>query len=237
MSQFEKVIIGNATLYRGDCIELLKAGSFDNIDALISDPPYGIGYVHAGGGNRLGRTNTKPIYGDDKPFDPSIWFEYFDFMSNNNKAILLFGADHYKTRLPEGGRFLCWDKSCGQGAATQFCDAEFMWTNRKNARSIVRHLWMGVIRSGQDSTKAGIINKHHPSQKPVEVMAWCIEHCRIGLGNIVLDPYMGVGSTGVACMQTGRKFIGCEIDKEYFDAAVKRYKTYKSQTVLNFDNI
>ena len=66
------------------------------------------------------------------------------------------------------------------------------------------------------------MKRTHPSQKPVELMSWLIETARIGLGKTVLDPYMGVGSTGVACLRTGRSFIGMEIDEEYFDIARQR---------------
>jgi len=236
----EKVIIGNAILWHGDCLELLKHGLLADADALITDPPYGIGYVHNGNTeNTQGRRvqgmpigqSTKPIHGDDKPFDPSPWIEHFHLAKKQSRPILLFGADHYLTRLPEGGRFVCWDKSCGHGAAASFCDAEFMWTNRKNPRSIVRHLWMGIVRAGEGAPKRGE-SRPHPSAKPVEVMAWCLEHVRVGLGKTVLDPYMGSGSTGVACMNTGRKFIGCEIDRDYFDIACKRIEAAQQQLKL-----
>ncbi|MDP2786250.1 MAG: site-specific DNA-methyltransferase [Sulfurimicrobium sp.] len=211
--EFEKIIIGNATLYRGDCLELLAAGLL-KADALVSDPPYGVGYQHRGGGNGLcGIANLKPIHGDDAPFDPAPWTAL-------PGAIVLFGADHYKTRLPEGGRMMVWDKSCGQGPASSFVDAEFMWTNRKNARCIYRHFWMGATRAGEDGP--AVSKRAHPSQKPVELMMWCIETCRIGIGKTILDPYMGSGSTGVAALRSGRKFIGVEIDQEYFGIACKR---------------
>ena len=205
-------LIGNATLYLGDCLEILPSIR-KQVDAVVSDPPYGIGYVHGGGGRGLAgcNTNRKPIHGDDAPFDPISWIE----IASDN-PILLWGADHYKTRLPDGGRFLVWDKSCGQGAADSFVDAEFAWTNRRNARRIYRHFWKGVTRSGEDNSNAS--RRTHPSQKPVELMRWCLETARIGLGKTVLDPYMGSGSTGVACVTTGRKFIGIEIDPDYFEA-------------------
>ncbi len=210
-----------ATLYHGDCLELLAQGKL-KADALVSDPPYGISFQYGGGGGGAGlsnpeivRANTslKPIHGDEQPFDPAPWIAHA-----GEGAIVLFGVDHFKTRLPEGGRFMVWDKSCGQGAAASFCDAEFMWTNRKNPRSIYRHFWMGALRNSKNDTK----KKLHVSQKPVALMAWCIETARIGVGKVVLDPFMGSGSTGVACLQTGRKFIGCEIDEEYFEVACGR---------------
>lgn len=214
----EKIIIGNATLYRGDCEAMREAGLL-KADALVSDPPYGIGYVHGGGGNGvMGHQNLKPIHGDDQPFDPAPWL--IPFSGEKSGAVALFGADHFKTLLPEGGRFMCWDKSCGQGGATSFVDAEFIWINRKNARCIYRHFWMGATRSGEDNSNNS--KRVHPSQKPVELMSWVIETCRIGIGKTILDPYMGSGSTGVAAIRSGRHFIGCEIDKEYFDIACER---------------
>jgi site-specific DNA-methyltransferase (adenine-specific)/modification methylase len=233
MSDPQKTIIGNATLYLGDSLELLKSGELKSADALVSDPPYGKGYQHRGNGNGLAAiTNLKAIIGDDKPYDPAPWLHEFNAYSEKSKPVLLFGADHYKTRLPEHGRFICWDKSCGQGPANSFTDAEFMWTNRRNPRSIVRHFWMGCMRSGQDSPKKGE-HKPHPSGKPVEVMTWCLDHCRIGLGKTVLDPYMGSGSTGVACLQTGRKFIGVEIDPEYYAIACARIAKAQKQLDCN----
>lgn len=225
MPPITTTIIGPCTLYLGDSLQLLAEGYFDKIDALVADPPYGINFVHGGGGHgflssmsaeKL-RKKSKPIFGDDQPFDPRPWSDKF----YPAKQIALFGADYYKTRLPDGGRFIAWDKSCGMGPPTVFSDVEFIWSNRKNARNIVRHLWMGVLRAGEGSSRKGK-TRPHVSAKPVEVMAWLIENIRIGVGKTVLDPYMGSGSTGVACIMCGRKFVGCEIDEENYNIAVAR---------------
>ena len=114
--------------------------------------------------------NLKPIHGDDQPFDPAPWLDCVGASDQKSKSILLWGASHFKFRLPEGGTFLCWDKSCGQGAADSFVDAEFAWMNRKNARCIYRHLWKGVVRAGEDGSAAA--KRTHPTQKPVELMRW-----------------------------------------------------------------
>lgn len=231
-------IIGNATLYCGDCLDILP--SLKGIDAVVSDPPYGIGYVHGGGGKGYGAsqgtaTSIKPIHGDDQPFDPAPWLDCAGASDPKSKAILLWGASHYKTRLPEGGTFLCWDKSCGQGAADSFVDAEFAWTNRKNARCIYRHFWKGALRTGEDNSNKS--NRTHPSQKPVELMRWCLETARIGLGKTVLDPYMGSGSTGVACVTSGRKFVGIEIDPDYFEIACARIEKAQRQGWMEFEEV
>lgn len=214
---FEKIELagGRAVLYRGDSLELLQAGRL-KCDAIVSDPPYGIGFQRGGGRGVYAPAYTGKIIGDDAPFDPAPWLEHA-----GNKPVVLFGADHFKTRLPEGGRFICWDKSCGQGPAATFSDAEFAWTNRRNPRSIFRHFWAGAMRSddGFDSKTKG---RAHVSQKPVNLMAWCIEHARIGLDKVVLDPYMGAGSTGVAALLSGRRFVGVEIDPGHFATACAR---------------
>lgn len=177
----------------------------------------GSGFSVAGGGRGIGApVYTGKIIGDDAPFDPAPWLEHA-----GDKPVVLFGADHFKTRLPEGGRFICWDKSCGQGPATTFSDAEFAWTNRRNPRSIFRHFWAGAARS-DDGFDAKIKGRAHVSQKPVNLMAWCIEHARIGLDKVVLDPYMGAGSTGVAALLSGRRFVGVEIDPGHFATACAR---------------
>ena len=230
---FEKRILANgrATLYRGDCLELLQAGLLD-CDAIVSDPPYGIGFQRGGGGRGIakGHVFTGNIAGDDQPFDPTPWLAHARTRQDARKEIpvVLFGADHFKTRLPEGGRFICWDKSCGQGPAASFSDAEFAWTNRRNARSIFRHFWMGVTRA-HDGFDGKSARRHHVSQKPVNLMAWCIEHARIGIDKVVLDPYMGSASTGVAALQTGRRFVGVEIDPGHFEVACQRIETAWAQ--------
>lgn len=221
MIDYEKVEIagGRAVLYRGDSLKLLAAGLLA-CDAIVSDPPYGVGFQHGGGGNKGAFqgvvSKTCKIVGDEVPFDPRPWIAHA-----GDKPAVLFGADHFKTRLPDGGRFVVWDKSCGQGPAASFVDAEFAWTNRRNPRNVFRHFWSGALRAddGFDSKTA---KRAHVSQKPVNLMAWCIEHARIGLDKVVLDPYMGSGSTGVACLLSGRRFVGVEIDQAHFDTAVAR---------------
>ncbi len=121
------VIIGNATLYCGDCLEILP--TLKGIDAVVSDPPYGIGYVHGGGGRNKTLADggywladkrkhaNKPIIGDDQPFDPSPWVHF--------EKVVLWGADRFKTRLPDAGQFIAWDKHVGVGANDSFVDCEF----------------------------------------------------------------------------------------------------------------
>jgi site-specific DNA-methyltransferase (adenine-specific)/modification methylase len=218
----DKITIGPCTLYRGDCLELLP--TLGPVDAVVTDPPYGIGFVkHTGNGHSTLRnsesananTHCDPIHGDDRPFDPAPWLTF--------PKVALCGANHYAARLPDGqGAWCCWDKSCGTGPADCFIDAEFIRCSTRAARNVFRHLWKGVLRDGDGNGNTSRQGRLHVSQKPVELMQWLIETVRVRVGRTVLDPYMGSGSTGVACLRTGRKFIGIEIDPGHFETARAR---------------
>ena len=223
----------DVTVMLGDCRDLMP----NQWDAIITDPPYGIDYRRGSGGKRAELANDKPILHDDEEFDPThllknasrttggAGIESTDGMKGK-KPIVIWGANYFSHRLPPG-QWLVWDKACGQGPHSSFTDAEYAWTTRKTPRSIYHHLWLGLLRQGEGAS--GKEGRIHPSQKPVELMEWCMETCRVGIGKTVLDPYMGSGTTGVACIRTGRKFIGIEKDPEYFDAACSRLDRHLRQ--------
>ena len=194
--------IGDAELHLGDCLEILP--TLGKVDAVVTDPPYGIGHKMTQGGNSP--RNTKPIFGDDKPFDPSpflIW------------PCLMFGGDHFSERLP-AGTFHVWDKNPHGAVTDAFSDAELFWTSWGGARRVFRHLWKGMCQASEKGGK----QRWHPTQKPIALMEWCLGF--LPDAQTILDPFMGSGTTGVACAKLGRKFIGIEIDPGYFDIACKR---------------
>lgn len=215
--------IGNATLYLGDCREILP--TLPKVDAVITDPPYGIGYQHSGGGagtpgrrDRPNHRNAKrPIAGDDEPFDPS-------HLMLLAPKILMFGADHFRARLPGGGTWIAWDKHCGRGPNDSFADCEFIWANFRVKRNVIRYLWKGVAceKFGEDGGK-----RYHPTTKPQGVMRACLD--MVLEARTILDPYMGSGSTGVAAIARGLAFIGCEIDPAHFDTACRRIEDAQRQ--------
>lgn len=220
------VIIGNATLYLGDCREILPA--LPKVDAVITDPPYGIDYNH-GGGNRFGAVGvtraarlrgTPKIIGDDEPFDPARWIAYCD-------NCLFFGADHFYVRLPDSGRFLAWNKLADMEPWDSFSDVEFIWHSANKAARIFNMKWKGIACS-----KIGENNglRQHVTQKPIALMLWCIEQA--GNPQLILDPYMGSGTTGIAAHHLGSKFIGVEVDEKYFDIACERIENAQRQAKL-----
>lgn len=237
---FEKVVIGPATLYRGDSLELLAAGVL-KCDAIVSDPPYGISYKHGGGrvngvGVRQGgvplQAKTDTIHGDDRPFDPAIWIDAAPCRSQKEAnggepRIILWGADHFRHRIPEGGTMLAWDKHLGRGPDDSFADCEWAWCGPKVRREIFRWLWKGVVTNKHKldrSPHQKAFARVHVSQKPVELMRWSIEKLKVPVGGIVLDPYLGSGTTGIAALSLGMKFVGVEIDQGHFETACARIR-------------
>lgn len=210
-------VIGGATLYLGDCLEILPR--LPKVAAVVTDPPYGINYVHSGVGKGVTeRRNLKPIEGDARPFDPAPLLAF--------KNCIVWGADHFYPRLPDRGRFLAFDKLDGIEPWDSFSDVEFAWCSTEGAAKLFSLRWKGIARSKTEDP----IQRSHPSQKPIALMRWCIE--LLGEANPILDPYMGSGTTGVAAVKLGRRFIGIEIDEAYFDIACQRIAEAERQADL-----
>ena len=198
------------TIYHGDGREIAPA--IDSVGLVLTDPPYGINLRPGGGsivaGRRSFRRNTERIEGDQIPFDPE-WLLGFP-------RVITWGASHYASRLPEGGRWLVWDKLAGAVESfDNFSDVEIAWDSKPGRDLIFRHLWKGVL---QDSEKGS--RKLHPSQKPIALMKWCIQKSQTE--GVILDPYMGSGSTLRAAKDLGRKAIGIELKEKYCEIAANR---------------
>ena len=211
---YEKVIIGNATLYHGDCLKIAPA--LDRVDALIADPPYGINLAKLSGTGRNrwneGTNYGFDIVGDDRAFDPAPWL-VFD-------KVVLFGGNHFGSRLPDASCWLVWDKRDG-GTSDSCADCEMAWTNLKGPARLFSQKWRGMVRSGEENVSRGAV-RLHPAQKPVAMLAWVIEQCKLPPGATILDPYMGSGSLGVAAVRSGYRYIGIEIERRFFDIACER---------------
>lgn len=206
-------IIGDCRLIQGDAVEVTAeiSGQFD---AICADPPYGISYSRGAGGGGFGgkKRVTSPldglkVIGDDQPFDPS-------HILKEDVPTILWGANHYSSRLPDASRWLVWDKRRGT-AVNDFADCEFAWTNLQGPARCLPHMWNGGIRDSEQG-----IPRVHQTQKAIVVMEWCLGFLKSDA--VVLDGYMGSGTTLVACAKLGRKGIGIELDPDYFDIACKR---------------
>jgi len=194
----------------------------DVIEAIITDPPYGIGYQHSATGKMAHLTNTSKIMHDDEPFDPSYLMDLPQIKNKSGgmgamKPVVIWGANNFAHMMPPAPSWLVWDKACGMGPHSTFVDSELAWCSRRTPRTVYHYLWLGILRHGRERAK-----RLHPSQKPVELMMWCMETARVGIGKTVVDPYMGSGTTGIAAIRTGRRFLGIEKCPDHFSRACKR---------------
>lgn len=209
----EPVVIGDCILYQGDCLEIMP--TLDNVDALVTDPPYGIGEA-------AGKNESRGNLATAKDFGVSSWDDVPAFDAVAEAMLIadhhiIFGGNYYP--LSPTSCWLVWDKLNGDN---DFADCELAWTNLKKAVRRIQFRWNGMIR--QNGEQRG----DHPTQKPIEVMRWCINHLPVGVMTI-FDPFMGSGTTGVACVKLGHKFIGIELEPEYFDIACKRIEQAYAQ--------
>lgn len=217
---FEKVIIGDATLYLGDCMEVLP--TLDRVDAVITDPPYGINENHKKVASRVNKAAARD-YGEfdwDKTAPSS---ELIDAIRAKAQWSALFGGNYFT--LPPTPCWLVWDKL----NTGDFADCELAWTNWPKAVRRIQWRWNGMIRQGNE-------DRFHPTQKPLGVMKWLIDLCP--KADTILDPFMGSGTTGVAAVQMGRQFIGIEREPKYFEIACKRIEQAQRQAdLLGYDDV
>lgn len=207
--------IGECTLILGDCREVMA--TLGPVDAVVTDPPYGIGW--------------KPrVNHPDQP-----WIDVIDF---DIRAVLVgryhvvWGAQYFADVLPISESWLTWCKRPVGGNldfsldARTYATTELAWRDFGKSGFIV-HVWDGGKRAGVSENRSFC----HPSQKPVEVMEWSVRGLP-GDAEIVLDPFMGSGTTGVACVNLDRKFVGIEREASYFDIACARIEAAYKQPRL-----
>jgi DNA modification methylase len=214
----------NVTMINADCLDVLPIEA----DAVITDPPYGISHNTNYKERRPSAKSVKrknlhlyskkydSIIGDDVPFNPAIWLKY--------ERVVMWGCNNYHDKLPPGS-LLFWDKRADNGHALK-SEGEAAWMNQGRMVFYFDHCWHGFARSSENS------EHYHPTQKPVALMEWCMEKAKVPAGATVLDPYAGSGSTAIACIRTGRKFIGIEKDPKHYQTACERIDRELSQGVL-----
>jgi DNA modification methylase len=213
MTYQRKEVIGDATLYLGDCRDLLP--TLGKVDAVVTDPPYGLGDKWAGGGGGK-RSSWK--------FDPSeamAWdgdtAEGVVELSDAAPQVIIWGGNYYP--MPPSRCWLVWDKKQNDKWTTG--QAELAWTNLNRPVRVFRLAQCEQANEGP---------KHHPTQKPLSLMHWCLKW----VDGTILDPFMGSGTTGVACANLGRRFIGIEREPAYFDIAVRRIaKAYEQPRLFD----
>lgn len=186
-------------LYLGDCREILPG--LGRVDAVVTDPPYGIGEDGGSFRGRLGQGHrVLPKMGWDQSTPERA---VFDLIRAASADQIIWGGNYFTDKLPPSKGWLYWQKLMGG----DFSDGELAWTSRDKA---LREFTLCNKMHG----------KEHPTQKPDELMKWCLE--LLPNARTILDPFMGSGTTGVAAVKLGRRFIGIEIEPRYYEIALRR---------------
>jgi len=216
-------------IYCGDCLELMKELPDKSVDLVLTDPPYGINVIGGNkpfgsiGGNNIVKTNKYlPIVNDDIKIDFSEMFR----VSRNQ---VIFGGNYFDLPISKG--WIVWDKKIKNDWDDNFSDGELIWTSFNKPLKIFHKLYMGCLQDGKREIR------QHPTQKPTELIGWIIEKYSQP-NDLILDPFIGSGTTAVACIKTNRNFIGMEISPEYCKIANKRIqKEYENQKSQLFNPI
>ncbi len=194
-------------------------------DLAVVDPPYGIG--EDGGSN-----HSRSKIAKSKIYTPKNWDKeppnkmYFDELIRVSKNQIIWGANHFISRIPfDSSCWLVWDKENGEN---DFADCELAWTSFKKAVRRYKFRWAGMLQGNMKEKEIRL----HPTQKPVALYDWIFKNYA-SPNDKILDTHLGSGSSRIAAHKAKLDFVGCELDKEYFDAQEKRFKDFSSQ--LRFD--
>jgi site-specific DNA-methyltransferase (adenine-specific) len=199
-------------VWLGDCRGVLP--TLGAVDALVTDPPYGIG--------KDGQHRSRGRHGGRKAYDFLGWdqerpsCDVFALLLDAAREHVIWGGNYFADLLPPTGKWLVWDK----GQRINQSDGELAWTSRHGALRIFEKNRVALLTDGAE----------HPTQKPVEVMRWSI--LQLNEPGTVLDPFMGSGTTGVAAVRLGKRFVGIEIEPKYFDTACRRIEAALRQPDL-----
>ena len=219
-------MIMDSIVFNEDCMAVMARYPDKYFDLAVVDPPYRIGED----GRKSVRTmpsrpnsyNREPKYSakgwDNEP--PSK--EYFIELLRVSKKAIIWGANHFIENIPNQNSscWIVWDK---KNEGSDFADCELAWTNMKTAvRKYTIHKFEGT-RGGKDCI--------HPTQKPIKLYDWIFKKYAKE-GDKILDTHLGSGSSRIAAHKAKLDFVGCELDKEYFDAQEKRFKDFSSQLTL-----
>jgi site-specific DNA-methyltransferase (adenine-specific)/modification methylase len=202
----EPVVIGNATLYLGDCRDILP--TLGKVEAVVTDPPFGLGDRMKGGTWAEKQAFKEMPTWDSEAPAPEVLAAVMD----KSDRVVMWGGNYFG--LPPSRCWLVWDK---RNAVPTMADVELAWTNLDRPAKRFKGM-VGRVEFG------------HPTQKPLDLMRWTIaqvEHYEIA--QTILDPFMGSGTTGVAAVQMGRRFIGIEREPKYFDIACRRIEEAQRQ--------
>lgn len=213
--QRKEQLSDSVTLYLGDCREVLP--TLGKVGAVVTDPPYGIGID--GQARRVkGKKSDRKGY-EFLGWDSERPEDALRLLAEISCPKIIWGGNYFADLLPPGEKWLSWDK----GQRLSQSDCELAYTNMRGALRVFTLDRVALLQDGAV----------HPTQKPVALMVWCLGF--VPGAQTILDPFMGSGTTGVACVQLGRGFIGIEREPKYFDIACRRIEDELRRPRLAFD--
>lgn len=215
-------------VYNMDCLDLMKEMVKQGIvvDWIIADPPYGINfdniYESRGGTQAKTELAKKNVY-KAKGWDAQrLTKEYFDLMFKVSKNQIIFGGNYYTDYLPPTKSWVIWNKR-DYNIHNDFADCEMAWCSTGQAR-VFTYLYQGMLQGDMKNKD----KRFHPTQKPTQIIIQLLNYYTKE-DDTIFDPFMGSFTTAVACHKMGRKFLGAELDKEYFEKGSKRLERVQSQ--------
>ena len=197
------------TLILADCLPELRKMKTKSVDLVLTDPPYGIGFSANPGPSRLLRRFTLKCWDNAIPANDA-----FQEMLRVAPRHIIWGGNYFAHLLPPSNGWLVWYKNDGL-PSLQYSDCELAWSSCGTKTKVFNCRHRGFVKDSRETPVA------HPTQKPLELTKWCVEQFSKP-GDTILDPFMGSGTTGVACVLLGRNFIGIERDPEYMRIAQRR---------------
>jgi site-specific DNA-methyltransferase (adenine-specific) len=213
----------NIELYNMDCLEYMKGLEDNAFDLAIVDPPYGININKQSQGK--GGGVAKKIKYTKKNWDSATpTAEYFAELRRVSKNQIVWGGNYFVENLTNTSCWVVWDKVNG---TTDFADCELAWTSFKTSVRKIEWKWAGMLQQDMKNKEVRI----HPTQKPAKLYEWLLMNYATQ-GNKILDTHLGSGSSAIAAYNYKFDFVGLEIDKEYFDAAVNRFNNHKAQLTM-----
>ena len=200
-------------VYNMDCMEYMKDLPDNHFELSIVDPPYGIEASHKKSRNGTSSSNLYNKEWDSNPIDE----EYFIQLFRVSKNQIIWGGNYF--RLPPTRGFIIWDKCTGKNS---YADCELAWTSFDRVAKIFKKAWL-------PGCFVGIDERIHPTQKPVKLYEWILKNYA-NEGDKILDTHLGSGSSAIACHNYVYEFVGLELDEDYFNDMVKRFKQVTAQT-------
>ena len=215
-------------VFNTDCFEYMRTLPDKAFQLAIADPPYGIGKDGKYWGGDLADAGEYTQKEWDSEAPDKEWFDELRRISRNQ---IIWGANHFISRIPfDSSCWIVWDKDNGQ---TIYADCELAWTSFRTSVRKFTFRWQGMLQGNMNHKEIRI----HPTQKPVALYAWLLKNYAKP-GDRIFDPMMGSQSSRIAAYKMGFDYVGCELDKEYFDKGCERFnRECKGEIVTKDGNI